>query len=163
MTTFSPASPSAARQAQPQRLVRRLPARLQRGVALLEALLAVLILAIGLLGTIGLQARAYSALSDAGMRAEATMAADRLFGIMSNDVANLNSYALALSGTPSTQLSAWYAQTRANMTGNTTTIIVTVTPSADLSRTAVVVTISWSRRGGATNKHVVTSYIAAAA
>jgi type IV pilus assembly protein PilV len=39
-------------------------------------MLAIVILGIGLLGTVGLQARAYSALSDAGARAEATLAAE---------------------------------------------------------------------------------------
>ena len=41
--------------------------RRQQGVALLEVLVSVVILAIGLLGAVGLQARSYSALSDAGL------------------------------------------------------------------------------------------------
>ena len=60
-----------------ERLPSKRPPRLQRGVALLEALIATVILAIGLLGAIGMQARAYTALSEAGLRGEATIFADR--------------------------------------------------------------------------------------
>jgi type II secretory pathway component PulJ len=74
--------------------------RRQGGIALLEAMLAIVILGIGLLGTVGLQARAYSALSDAGARAEATLAAEKLIGIINADVPNIAQYNLAESGTP---------------------------------------------------------------
>ena len=129
----------------------------QSGIALLEALLAILILAIGLLGAIGLQARAYSALSDAGMRAEATIATEKLLGVMANDQANLASYALAGNAAPQDRLASWHGETRAAIPG--ATIVITVTP--DLTGTAVTVTISWSRKAGApVNTHQVTSYIA---
>jgi type IV pilus assembly protein PilV len=135
----------------------------QRGVALLEVLLASLILAIGLLGTIGLQARAYSALSDAGMRAEATIATEKLLAIMTNDQgpaqANLALYAVAGAAAPGAALAPWYAETRALIPG--ATIVVVVTPTGTrLSR--VDVTISWVRKAGdAANRHRMTSYIAA--
>lgn len=131
----------------------------QSGIALLEALLATLMLAIGLLGTIGLQARAHSALSDAGLRAEATIATEKLIGTMVNDQLNLANYALAAGGNPGEQLAVWHGETLAAIPG--ATIVVSVTPSADLTRTAVVVSISWVRKaGGPANSHVVTSYIA---
>ncbi|MDC8759985.1 hypothetical protein [Janthinobacterium fluminis] len=133
--------------------------RQQSGIALLEALLATLILAIGLLGTIGLQARAQSAIAEAGMRAEATIATEKLLGIMVNDQANLANYALGVNESPRTQLALWYAETQAAIPG--AAILISVVPSADLSRTAVVVSISWVRKaGGPSNNHVVTSYIA---
>ena len=134
----------------------------QRGISLLETLIASLILAIGLLGTIGLQARAYSALSDAGMRAEATMAGEKLLAIMASDQgaqqANLPNYALAAAGTPSTQLAPWYAQTQALIPG--ATVVVTVTPNGN-ALCQVDIAISWTRKTGDTrNVHRVTSYIA---
>ena len=86
--------------------MKTMPTRRQGGIALLEAMLAIVILGIGLLGTIGLQARAYSALSDAGMRAEATMAGEKLLGVMMADTANLAGYNLAENGTPATELNA---------------------------------------------------------
>lgn len=131
----------------------------QGGIALLEALLATLMLALGLLGAIGLQARAQSALSDAGLRAEATIATERLIGTMTNDQLNLGNYALSAGATPNEQLKVWHADTLAAIPG--ATISISVTPSADLTRTAVVVAISWARKtNGPSNSHVVTAYIA---
>lgn len=130
----------------------------QRGVALLEALLAIVILAIGLLGTVGMQARAYSALSESSMRAEATLAADSLLGIMSTDLAHLNSYAYAHSGTPNAVLLTWYNATRASIPGAVIDVAVVKTAGTDRSR--VDITIAWTRKaGGATNTHKVTSYV----
>jgi type IV pilus assembly protein PilV len=135
--------------------------RKQDGVALLEALLAALILAIGLLGTIGLQARAYSALSDAGMRAEATIAAEKLLGVMSTDQANLDAYKLAAGAAPGARLSAWYAETRNRIPG--AQVAVAVNTPAGASSSAVDITISWTRKAGTpANAHRITSYIAGA-
>jgi type IV pilus assembly protein PilV len=133
--------------------------RHQQGIALLEALLASLILAIGLLGTIGMQARAYSALSDASQRAEATIATEKLLGIMSSDQANLAAYALAASAVPGARLEVWYAETRTNIPG--AQILIAITPEAGTTRSRVVITLSWTRKtGGPVNRHQVTSYIA---
>jgi type IV pilus assembly protein PilV len=131
----------------------------QSGVALLEALIATLILAIGLLGTIGMQARAYSALSDASMRAEATMASEKLLAQMTLDQANLASYAYGGSGTPSAALAGWITDTRSAIPGADLHVTVDAVPAT--TRSVINITISWLRKsGGQTNKHVVTSYIA---
>ncbi|MFC3378492.1 hypothetical protein ACFOLJ_21965 [Rugamonas sp. CCM 8940] len=128
----------------------------QRGVALLEAMLATVILGIGLLGTVGLQARAYSALSDASMRAEATMAVEKLLGVMSNDVANIPNYALVDGATPNATLAPWVAETRGYIPG--ARIVVAVTP--ELRRFRVDATIRWTRKaGGVENRHQITSYL----
>jgi type IV pilus assembly protein PilV len=134
----------------------------QSGVVLLEALLAILILAIGLLGTIGLQARAYSALNDAGMRTEAAIAAEKLLGVMSNDQANLAAYASALGTVPTDpQLSTWYGDTAAAIPGAKVGIVVT--PIASTTQTEIDITITWpSRQNKTTNQHVVTAYLAQA-
>jgi type IV pilus assembly protein PilV len=133
--------------------------RPQHGIALVEAMVAILILALGLLGTIGMQARAYSALADAGMRAEATMAAEKLVGLMTTDQANLNSYALASGGTPGARLQPWYDETRAHIPN--AQIAVAVNPAAGTNGTQVVVTIGWLRKAGtAPASHRVSAYIA---
>jgi len=56
--------------------------RLQHGSFLLEALIAVLIVAFGVLGLIGLQARAIQNVDDAQYRAEAAFLANSLLGQM---------------------------------------------------------------------------------
>lgn len=135
--------------------------RQQSGIALLEALLATVILAIGLLGTIGLQARAYSAMASAGARAEATIATEKLLGMMASDQTNLAAFALTPGDVPNQRLTAWYAETRSAIPN--ASISISVTPTAGTNRTVVVVSISWVRKAGEpTNTHSVTSYMAQA-
>lgn len=135
----------------------RLPASAVRGIALIEALVAIVILGLGLLGTVGLQARSYSALADSGMRAEATMAAEKLIGTMSTDQANLTDYVLAAGATPSDRLKPWYDETRAHIPGATMQVDVGAAPNGS----RVAITIGWTRRAGtAPNVHRVSAYIA---
>lgn len=130
----------------------------QRGVALLEALIAVLILAIGLIGTLGLQVNAQAALAEASMRAEATIAANALIGVMNSDLDNLDDYALAANGTPGARLQAWHAQLAARLPN--ASVLIEVTPAAGTERTAVALEIGW-RRGaqGQQNRHRVVTYL----
>jgi len=141
------------------RPVPKIPRRLDPGIALLEALVAIALLAIGLLGAIGLQARSYSALADTGMRAEATIAADKLLGVMAADQANLNAYALAQGGTVGARLKPWYDETRTLIPG--AGVSIAVAPVSGTNRTQVTVTISWTRKANtAANQHSIVSYIA---
>jgi type IV pilus assembly protein PilV len=131
--------------------------RATRGIALIEALVAILILALGLLGTVGLQARSYAALADTGMRAEATMAAEKLIGTMTTDQANLNTYALAAGDPCGTRLLPWCNETRAHIPNAT----CRVAPALKTDGTRVMITIGWSRRAGtAPNRYSVSAYIA---
>ncbi|MBA5607507.1 hypothetical protein H3H36_19295 [Duganella sp. FT3S] len=138
--------------------MKMMPSRRQGGVALLEVMLAVLLLGIGLLGTIGLQARAYSALSDASMRAEATMATEKLLGVMNADLANVaaGGYVYDGAAAPSTALAPWVTETQTYIPGARITVAVT----GQNRRYQVDVAIRWTRKnGGAENVHRVTSYI----
>lgn len=139
--------------------MRTLPQRQQRGVALLEALLAALLLAIGLLGTIGLQARAYSALSEAGMRAEATIASERLLGMMATDGQHLSDYQLSAGGEPGTRLAAWLSATRKSIPGAQVVVAVSAGSGA-MAQSTVQITIRWQRKADApTNQHSVRALI----
>ena len=132
----------------------------QSGIALLEAMLATLILAIGLLGTVGMQARAYSAMADASMRAEATIAAEKLLGLMNNDQANLTLYALAPGAGADPRLQAWLAETRSAIPNAVIGIAIS-TPAAAGSSSQVDITIQWTRKDkGVQNTHALTAYIA---
>jgi type IV pilus assembly protein PilV len=135
------------------------PTRRQEGVALLEALLAAVLLAIGLLGTIGLQARAYSALSDAGLRSEATIAAERLLGVMTTDAGNLGAYRLAAGGQPGERLAPWYNATRRSIPGAAVSVAVTA-GSGNGAPSEVAITIGWQRKADTPrNTHVVRAAI----
>jgi type IV pilus assembly protein PilV len=135
--------------------------RRQRGIALIEALIAIVLLGIGLLGTIGLQGRSYAALADTGMRAEATIAAEKLIGVISTDQPNMAAYALAANGTPSASLQPWYDETRGRIPGAVISVAVVATSATTPGQ--VTVSIQWTRKAGTSaNSHTVTSYIAPA-
>ena len=73
----------------------------QAGAYLLEALIGILIFALGVLGIVGLQATSLKSTSDAGLRAEAVFAANQLLGQMWTDSpANLPTYGSVLAGQP---------------------------------------------------------------
>lgn len=132
----------------------------QRGVALLESLLAVVILGIALIGTLGLQARSTAALADAGLRAEATIAANQLVGIMSSDLANLDAYALAAGATPGTRLAAWHADLRSRIPGASVSIALSKDGS---SVVGVDIAIGWQRTSDSQrNVHRITSWLSPA-
>ena len=77
----------------------RLPMRCRhRGASLLEALIALLIFSVGLLGLLGLQANALGASRDAQYRAEAAVLAHEIIGTMWTDRANLADYAHYANG-----------------------------------------------------------------
>lgn len=139
----------------------RKPVRQAQGIALIEAIVATVLLAIGLLGAIGMQARSTTALVDTGMRAEATIAANRLLGVMALDQANLGAYALAAGAAPSATLAPWVAETRSHIPN--AAITVAVDNATEPSRTRVEITITWTRKAGtAANTHRIASYLSAA-
>lgn len=65
----------------------------QKGIALLEALIAVLIFSFGMLGLAGLQAAMVKNTSDAKYRAEATFVAQQKLGEIWTDAKNLGNLA----------------------------------------------------------------------
>lgn len=132
--------------------------RKQGGGAMLEAIVAVILLAVGLIGTVGMQARSYAAINDAGMRAEATLAADRLVGIMHNDYDNIDDYAFrqADKKAPAAPLKPWLADTLAAIPGAGVDVVV----ARGATRTQVDITIAWQRRkGDEPHRHAMTTYI----
>lgn len=73
--------------------------REQKGVALLEALIAILVFSLGVLGIVSLQASSARAVAEASVRADAAMLANQVIGMMWTDSdVNIGSYAY-LSGT----------------------------------------------------------------
>src|SRR5258708_25871514 len=74
----------------------------QTGAYLLEALIGILIFALGVLGIVGLQAASLRTTTDSGLRAEAIFAANQLLGQMwTDDGASLTAnYSSAVAGQP---------------------------------------------------------------
>jgi type IV pilus assembly protein PilV len=73
----------------------------QTGAYLLEALIGMLIFALGVLGIVGLQAASLRTTADSGLRAEAVFAVSQLLGQMwTDDRANLPIYTSTVAGQP---------------------------------------------------------------
>jgi len=98
----------------------RRPARSQRGVMLIEALIAILIFSIGILGIIGLQASAVQQSTDAKNRAEAASLADQLMGQMwagDRSVANLKAQYNACGSASCPGWFNWYTNVKSVLPG----------------------------------------------
>ena len=119
----------------------------QSGVALLEALIAILIFSFGVLGLIGILAGSIRATNDARYRAEAANLAQALIGAMwSTRAADLD----AQFGTGGPQLVAWQTQV-ANLlpqaTGANVPIVDLSQPGLSTQSRSVVVTMFWQLPG----------------
>lgn len=96
----------------------------QHGAALLEALVAILLLMLGVLALIGLQGRMVSASTEAQMRGEATYLADQLIGQMSVDQGNLANYVTTSGSCSSANCTAWLANVADTLPSGTATVAV---------------------------------------
>lgn len=70
----------------------------QRGIALIEGLIAILIVSVGILGIVGLQASMIRASTDAKYRSTATFAVQQRLGQMWANPGNLSSFAVSEPG-----------------------------------------------------------------
>jgi type IV pilus assembly protein PilV len=120
----------------------------QRGSFLLEALVAILIVALGILGTVGLYARSVQNVDDSKFRGEAALLANGVVGAMwTSDpktlVANFDS---GSAGPGYTEFAALVAQRLPNSKAP----VVTVTfPGSTPTSSNVLITIQWKHPGDA--------------
>lgn len=119
------------------------------GFAMLEALVALLICAMGVLGVVGLQGAMTRAQTSATFRAEAAFLAQQLLGAMWTDRANLNAYATASCGAACTD---WQARVAARLPGGQSTVTV--------ANTGVVsIEIRWTAAGESQSRFNMASSI----
>lgn len=151
----------------------------QSGVMLIEALIALLIFSIGILGIVGLQSSAVTASSDAKYRSEAALLANELIGSMwasdrtqanlqtafasPNGVAYQNwAYVGGLSGSPGTTTAPAVGTVFKTLPGamaNPPTVVIVSSGTATLVPTSIVtITIFWQ----APNDTAIHNYIAQA-
>ena len=134
------------------------PRHSQGGVALLEVMIAILIISFGILGIIGLQANSIALTTDARYRVEAGAFAERLIAEMWVDPLNFASYAYAGTGAVPAPLATWYG----NLTSGSSAL-----PGADTYKPVitigadnlVILTIRWLPPGGTVHNHVVVANI----
>jgi type IV pilus assembly protein PilV len=119
----------------------------QSGIMLLEALIGLLIFAIGILGLIGMQATAMKVTADSKYRAEATMYADQLINQMwADDRSNANLTANYATG--GAKYADWYAAITAPSTGLPGAELAANAPTVTVDATnTVTVTIKWQAPG----------------
>ncbi len=91
--------------------------RRERGVMLLEALIAILIFSVGILSIVGMQSVAIKNVVEGKSRADAGFLAEQLIANMWNDTPNIDQYAFTGSGTPPPQLTAWMTKVEASLPG----------------------------------------------
>jgi type IV pilus assembly protein PilV len=130
--------------AHPSRHARRSP---QRGSFMLEALIAILIVALGILGTVGLYARSIQNVDDAKFRGEAALLANTLVGQMwvtDTKLANLLArFDSGAGGAEYIEFAAIVAQRLPNSVPPTVTVTAGPTPTSS----NVLITIQWVNPG----------------
>jgi len=150
----------------------------QRGVILIEALIAILIFSIGILAAVGMQAVAVKNATDSRSRSEAAFFTDQLLAQMWLDsnigainTTNVTTANYAFAGGPPAsapaRLKSWVAQVQAKLPGSTQ--IVTVVnpapkpPALLPSGATVTIEIDWQlpdeAAGTPAHRHVVTAAV----
>lgn len=123
----------------------------QRGIMLIEALVGLLIFAIGVLGMIGMQATAIKITADSKYRAEATMFADQLINQMWADnrtnVTLVGNYA-GSGGSGGAKYSAWANEISGAGSGLPGVTLSGNQPSVTIdANNNVTITIRWQSPG----------------
>jgi type IV pilus assembly protein PilV len=138
--------------------------RQQRGFLLLEALVAILIFSIGVLGLVGLQASMTKAQTGSKYRADAAFLAQRLIGSMWIDRNGLDNYDTGGACNSHERCRQWVAEVANALPGGAAAINVTTLPggSAGGSVTAaeVAITINWTQPGEETHRYTTVSAVA---
>lgn len=129
------------------------PPRHQGGVMLLEALIAILIFSIGILGVVGLQATAVQQSTEARYRSEAAHLAEQLIGTMwtsNRTVAALQTqFNTCADAATCSGYQAWFTKVRATLPG---VIAASPTePAVNVDGSGIVtITLFWRSPGDST-------------
>lgn len=122
-------------------------ARSQSGIALIEALIAILIFAFGVLGLIGLQASMTQAQTTGKFRADASNLVSELFALVQTDnFTQLSQYSTAGCASYA-RCADWKAKVEAALPG------AEVAFNTDATTGTVAVTVSWQQAQETRNKY----------
>ena len=131
----------------PVRTMRREPmiprSTRERGVMLIEALIAILIFSIGILAVVGMQAVAIRNVTDAKVRSDAGFLVNELMSQIWTDAGNIAQYAYPGSGAVPPRLTGWIARVNTRLPGSAVVPpIVTITGGTALGG-LVQITVRW--------------------
>ena len=118
----------------------------QRGVSMIDALIAIAILSFGLIGMTRMQGRMVSAATDAQLRTTAVQMADELLSTVLVDAGNAACYTLPQSGacgssTATARATDWSSRVTATMPGSVTKGVL-----LDAATGRMTVSIGWTGR-----------------
>ena len=128
-------------------------ARRQRGVALVEALVGILIFAFGIIGLVGLQVAMTRAQGSAKYRADAAYLSSQVLGSMWADKANLAQYNTGGGCDAHAPCNDFVQKVEAGLPAGAVEISTTAATGV------VSMTVTWSTATEGTHSHVVTSSI----
>lgn len=124
-----------------------------RGIALIEALVAILIFAFGIIGLVGLQMAMTRAQGTAKFRADAANLGSQVLGLMWADRGNLAKYDSASQCAGYNPCKEWRASVASALPGGGSQI--SVTPATGV----VALTVTWTTAAEGTHTHVLTTSI----
>lgn len=139
----------------------------QKGIFVFEAMVAIFIFVVGVLGVVRLQSSTINAVSEGGYRTTAMYLADSIVGKMWLDISNIENYDVD-SATLSTVVSAWRQEAQNLLPGvaddpeNPSDIpaLPTIDVVNNGGRYDVTVSVFWRHPGSQVNsKHVVQTVI----
>jgi len=126
--------------------------RTDRGFMLIEALVALLIFAFGVLGIVGLQAAMTKAQTQSKSRADASLLAQQVLGSMWTDSPNLAAYSTA-NCAGYARCNEWATRVAAELPNGAGTVDVSALP-------LVAITITWTPPNEQQHTYATTSAIA---
>jgi type IV pilus assembly protein PilV len=115
----------------------------ERGVMLLEALIAILIFSIGILAVVGMQAVAIKNVTDSKHRIEAAFLANKLLSQMWTDAGNIATYAYPGSGAVPARLNGWIGQVNTRLPAATTSPPIVTITGASATGALVTIQVRW--------------------
>jgi type IV pilus assembly protein PilV len=131
--------------------------RSQQGVALIEALIAILIFAFGVLGIVGLQVSMTRAQSSAKFRGDASFLANELIGTMWGDLKNFAQYDTASGKCDAyARCTDWKSKVSTTLPGGTIEVKPWVGDPKDGD---VDIKVSWSVPGEGEHKYLTSTNI----
>ena len=145
---------------------RPVPSR-ERGVMLIEALIAILIFSIGILAVVGMQGAAIRNVTDAKVRSDAGFLVNELMAQIWTDSGNIASYAYPGSGAVPARLAGWMARVNNRLPGAAAVppIIVLTPPGGTPTGALVQVTVRWqlpeeTSQGLPPHRHMMLAFVA---
>jgi type IV pilus assembly protein PilV len=129
------------------------PKRKQQGIALVEVMISVLLLAVGILALVTLQAVMSKNVTQTKLRGEASFLANQLIGQMWVDRANLGRYVATSAGCEQSYSNCtnWYAAAEQILPGGRAVVTI--------NGTAATIVLSWALPGEAPSRYQIDALI----